>query len=37
MNDIAVSKDGVIKLLKALNRSKALWTDELHPIVLKES
>ena len=30
MNDIAVSKDGVIKLLKGLNPS------ELHPGVLKE-
>ena len=36
MNDIAVSKDGVIKLLKGLNPSKALWPDELHPRVLKE-
>ena len=35
MNDIAVSKDGVIKLLK-LNSSKALGPDELHPRVLKE-
>ena len=34
MNDIAVSKDGVIKLL--LNPSKALGPDELHPRVLKE-
>ena len=33
MNDIAVSKDGVIKLL---NPSKALGPDELHPRVLKE-
>ena len=31
MNDIAVSKDGVIKLLKGLNPSKALGPDELHP------
>ena len=31
MNDIAVSKDRVIKLLKSLNPSKALWPDELHP------
>ena len=30
MNDIAVSKDGVIKLLKGLNPSKALGPDELH-------
>ena len=36
MNDSAVSKDGVIKLLKGLNPSKALGPDELHPRVLKE-
>ena len=36
MNDIAVSKDGVIKLLKGLNPSKTLGPDELHPRVLKE-
>ena len=36
MNDIAVSKDGVIKPLKGLNPSKALGPDELHPRVLKE-
>ena len=36
MNDIAVSKDGVIKLLKGLNPCKALGPDELHPRVLKE-
>ena len=36
MNDIAVSKDGVIKLLKGLNPSKGLGPDELHPRVLKE-
>ena len=36
MNDIAVSKDGVIKLLKGLNSSKALGPDELHPRVLKQ-
>ena len=36
MNDIAVSKDGVIKLLKGLNPAKALGPDELHPRVLKE-
>ena len=35
-NDIAVSKDGVIKLLKGLNPSKALGPDELHLRVLKE-
>ena len=31
MNDIAVSNDGVIKLLKGFNPSKALGPDELHP------
>ena len=36
MNDTAVSKDGVIKLLKGLNPSKALGLDELHCTVLKE-
>ena len=36
MDDIVVSKDGVIKLLKCLNPSKALEPDELHPRVLKE-
>ena len=36
MNDIVVSKDGVIKRLKGLNPSKALGPDELHPRVLKE-
>ena len=36
MNNIAVSKDGVIKLLKGLNPSKALGPDELHPRVLTE-
>ena len=36
MNDIVVSKDGVIKLLKGLNPPKALGPDELHPRVLKE-
>ena len=36
LNDIAVSKDGVIKLLKGLNPSKTLGPDELHPRVLKE-
>ena len=35
MNDIAVCKDGVIKLLKGLNPSKALGPDELHPRVLR--
>ena len=36
MNDIVVSKDGVIKLLKGLNPSKALGHAELHPRVLAE-
>ena len=36
MNDIAVSKDEVIKLFKSLNPSKALGPDKLHPRVLKE-
>ena len=36
MNIIAVSKDGVIKLFKGLNPSKALRPGELHPRVLKE-
>ena len=36
MDDIVVSKDGVIKLLKGLNPSKALGPDELQPRVLKE-
>ena len=36
MYDIAVSKDGVIKLLKGLNPFKALGPDELNPRVLKE-
>ena len=36
MVDIIVSKDGVIKLLKGLQPSKALVPDELHPRVLKE-
>ena len=36
MNDIVISKDGVIKHLKGLNPSKALGPDELHPRVLKE-
>ena len=35
MNNI-ISKDGVLKLLKGLNPSKALGPDELHPRVLKE-
>ena len=36
MDDTVVSKDGVIKLLKGFNPSKALGPDELHPRVLKE-
>ena len=36
MNDIAIYKDGVIKLLKGLNPSKALGPDILQPSVLKE-
>ena len=36
MDDIVVSKDGVIKLPKGLNPSKALGPDELHLRVLKE-
>ena len=36
MEDIYVTKEGVTKLLKGLNPSKALGPDELHPRVLKE-
>ena len=36
MHDIVVTKEGVAKLLKGLNSSKALGPDELHPRVLKE-
>ena len=36
MNGIAVSKDGVIKLLKGLKPSKAFGPAELHPRVLNE-
>ena len=36
MYDIVVTKEGVTKLLKGLNPSKALGADELHPRVLKE-
>ena len=36
MDGILVSTEGVIKLLKGLNPSKALGPDELHPRVLKE-
>ena len=36
MDKIVVTKEGVTKLLKCLNPSKALGPDELHPRVLKE-
>ena len=36
MHNIVVTKEGVTKLLKGLNPSKALGPDELHPRVLKE-
>ena len=36
MEDIVVTKEGVAKLLKGLNPSKALGPDELHLRVLKE-
>ena len=36
MNDIHISNEGVIKMMKGLNPSKALRPDELHPRVLKE-
>ena len=36
MDDIVVSNEGVTKLLKGLNPSKALGPDEVHPRVLKE-
>ena len=36
MEAIVVTKEGVTKLLKGLNPSKALSPDELHPRVLKE-
>ena len=36
MDDIIVSNEGVTKLLKGLNPSKALGPDELHPRGLKE-
>ena len=36
MEDIVVTKEGVTKLLKGLNPSKALGLDKLHPRVLKE-
>ena len=34
--DIVVSKDGVTKLFKGLNLSKALGPDKLHPRVLTQ-
>ena len=36
MEDLVVTKEGVTKLLKDLNPSKALGPDELHPRVLRE-
>ena len=36
MHDIVITNEGVTKLLKGLNPSKALGPDELHPRVLKE-
>ena len=36
MSDIHISNEGVIKMMKGLNPSKALGPDELHPKVLKE-
>ena len=36
IEDIVVTKEGVTKLLKGLNPSKALGPDALHPRVLKE-
>ena len=36
MEDIVVTNEGVTKLLKGLNPSKALGPDELHPRVLEE-
>ena len=36
MNDIAVSAEVVIKLLKGLNPSKAMGLDELNPRIVKE-
>ena len=36
MEDIVVTKEGVTKLLKGLNPTKALGPDELHPRVHKE-
>ena len=36
MEDIDFTKEGLTKLLKGLNPSKALGSDELHPRVLNE-
>ena len=36
MNAITVSTEGVTKLLKDLNPSKAMGPDKLHPRILKE-
>ena len=36
MDDIVVLNEGVTKLLKGLNPSKALGPDELYPRMLKE-
>ena len=36
MKEIHASAEGVTELLKGLNPSKALGSDELHPRVLKE-
>ena len=36
MDEIVVTKEGVTKLLKGLNPSKAFGPDELHPRVLNE-
>ena len=36
MSHIHISNEGVIKMMKGLNPSKALGPDELHPRVLKE-
>ena len=36
MDDIVVSNEGVTRLLKGFNPSKALGPDELQPKVLKE-
>ena len=36
LSDIHISNEGVIKIKKVLNPSKALGPDELHPGVLKE-